>query len=75
MILNSVAQKMKKEGRKVTFLSALDYRAGISEKETDDVLDIMFRQRYEDLGIVFQSMADLRTKNGGGRGMTTYILI
>ena len=60
LILDSVARKMKNEGGNVKIISALDYQYGV--KKTDDVLDILFRQRYNDLGITFVSMADLRRK-------------
>ena len=60
MILDAVARKMKDEGRNVTVISALDYESFY--KKTDDVLDIIFRQRYKDLGIPFLSVADLQKK-------------
>ena len=44
---------MKEEGKDVTVVSALDYEE--EEKRTGDVLDIIFKQRYKDLGITFLS--------------------
>ena len=52
---------MKDEGKDVTVISALD--DDDEDKVTDEVLDIMFRQRYKDLGISFLSIADLRKED------------
>ena len=56
---------MKDEGKNVTVISALDYiyeDFKVYGKKTDDVLDIILRQRYKDLGITFFSMADLKVE-------------
>ena len=60
MILDSLARRMKEEGRDVTVISALDNECG--EKRSSDVLDILFRHRYKDLSISFLSIADLKKK-------------
>ena len=48
-----MARRLKEEGNHVRFLSALNY----DNKNYDDVLDIIFRQKYS--GDVFLSMTDL----------------
>ena len=74
LLLDSVARKVKDEGGNVSVISALDYewkdRANDAfeyHKKSNDVLDIIFRQRYEGMGIPFSSVADLKKKKGKRR--------
>ena len=58
------------EDRKVTVLSALDYqrwdknKIKKKSKSKNDVLDLIFHQKYRDTGITFHSLADLRRARG-----------
>ena len=68
LILDAVARRMKSEGSNVTVLSALDYQGWDKNKKKskskNDVLDLIFRQRYSNTGITFYSLADLRRVRG-----------
>ena len=65
LILDAVARRMKSEGSNVTVLSALDWDKNTSKsKRKNDVLDLIFHQRYSNTGITFKSLADLRRARG-----------
>ena len=51
----------------------LDYKK--NSKKSDDILDIMFRQKYEGTNITFKSIADLRRDFPSGKPLGVLNLI
>lgn len=63
LILEAAAKTLsERENTEVLFIMALDYTN--HSKESDDILDIMFRKKYEGTKIIFKSIADIREEDG-----------
>ena len=60
ILLEGAAEKLLTGNTDIHFISALNYPD--DTKWTEGVLDIALRQKFEDMGVKFHSMASFRRK-------------